>query len=125
MALIILSLWAEREHNHEKLGLLDRWADNKASRDEGTYTSSPHSQDTRRTEVSGSEKEPKLYGQMIGCYPNGKDRFGGTIDEDWSQTISGYESHAELFNLNRRQKVLFLSVIFKGTPEISIKVNLR
>lgn len=42
---------------------------------------------------------------MIGCYRHEKDRFGGTFDEDWSQTLSDYEGHVELFGLNRMQKL--------------------
>lgn len=71
----------------------------------------PCTQDPRRTGVSGDGREVKLYGQLIGGYRNEKDRFGGTFYQDWSQTISDYESHAEIFNL-KKNKSPVLSVIF-------------
>lgn len=58
-------------------------------------------------------KNSKLYIQIVSCYHNGREKFCGIMDENWIHILSQYNNHADLVELNRRQKLQYISDIFK------------
>lgn len=94
---------------------MERWIDHKAGhcREEITMSQRTQSQDSRRSVVSSGVSKSKLYVKLVSCYQSEKEKFGGTCEKDWIQVLSENEGHAELFGLNRQQKLSFLSVVFK------------
>lgn len=84
-------------------------------------------QDNKRGEVNTStaDKVCKLYGQMVNCYRSEEEKVGGAEDEDWKQMLSDYEGHAKLFELNRKQNLRFITVIFKGDKRTVYKDEVK
>lgn len=91
---------------------MKRWEDHKAGQGE-KFISSPHAGTEDSRGDSNDSNESKLSKQMVSYYRNETQGSAGTGDENWTQIISDYEDLTERLGLKRKQKMQFVSVIFK------------
>lgn len=105
MSKVISGMRTEKEPELKKWKALDQ----RAVREVGRNEEVPHRHHARQTrEILRSVKmkiEGNIYGQLIGCYRNEKDRFGANVDEHWSKIIPDGESHTERLDFNQRRNV--------------------